>query len=296
MKLDNYDDFNEDIDFEDLEDEDDDGLELEDDEELDVEGLDDETDDGVDDKQDKTGDSDDQEEEEDIEVDVVDDQEYDEDDTTSKPKAKRKLTKAEKVIIDLKRQNRELKRQQAKEKDKQEQEAERKKIYDKLVDDGMEESVAKVYADNELRVKQLERKQALLDFREYNADILARYPQSRDDIEIIMRNTKVTGMSVEQVLRGLYGASEPYNDTEARALKAARGQAGTVNATRKSASNKQTTSEPRQTLTRSDLAYKKALEEEFMNGKEMTMKEFLRIKGNSKASGTVTQKKRSIEL
>jgi hypothetical protein len=81
---------------------------------------------------------------------------------------------------------------------------------------GYDADTAKIYAEKEVRIANVEERLAVADFREQNADIIARYPAAKDNIAKIMANAKATGMTVEQICRGMFEGAESPSDKRAR--------------------------------------------------------------------------------
>ena len=64
----------------------------------------------------------------------------------------------------------------------------------------------------------LERQIEVLTFERKNRKVLSQYPDADADLEKIMKASQTSGMTVEQVCRGLYG--NVRTEKELRALKA----------------------------------------------------------------------------
>ena len=145
---------------------------------------------------------------------------------TPTAKAKKTLSPAEIAIIELKKENKlkekrlqELETriaQQAKAKDDEQGIA-------KYVADGHDEETAKRLYTDDQRYQRLEERTAILDFREENSEVFAKYPQAKANVKQIMQivNNSKGFMTAEQVCAGIYGAGKP--EREARAIAAARG-------------------------------------------------------------------------
>lgn len=222
-----------------------------------------------------------------IEDDDLDDLDDDAEDTEDEPepddkpepkhqkKSSKKLTPAEIKLINLKKElakvtkrNSELEKlQQQKELDK-----ERVSIKEKYQEKGYDEDTADVYAQNEIRMKQLEERQQIFDFREENEDVFRIYPQAKADAATIMRNSKLTGMSAEQICKGLYGE---VSERETRAINAVKGvssKQGKDDMATKAIKSSSAKSED--SLSQKDLKYKKFLEKKFNGGKPITVEEY----------------------
>jgi sulfur relay (sulfurtransferase) DsrC/TusE family protein len=81
-------------------------------------------------------------------------------------------------------------------------------IVKKYVMDGVDEEVAEKYAAQEIRNDMIEEKLEIIDFRESNYDLLQKYPQARQDVKTIIKNAKLTGMTAEQICKGMYADAE----------------------------------------------------------------------------------------
>jgi hypothetical protein len=139
--------------------------------------------------------------------------------------AKRKITPAEVAIIELKKENKLKEKRLA---DLEQRLAEQSKAKDvetgiaKYIAEGNDEDTAKRLYTEDQRYQRLEARTELLDFREDNSEVFARFPQAKQNAQEIMRVVKLGVMTAEQVCIGLYGSSRP--DREARAISAARGE------------------------------------------------------------------------
>lgn len=147
---------------------------------------------------------------------------------TVKPSTKAETsrkTPEEMKIIGLKRELQSLQRERAemqKALDEQNRKKEKEALISKYVDNGIDEETAKLTADSEIRTRQLEEKLELLEFKEQNEAVLSKYANAKNDISTIVKNAKLTGMTVEQICRGMYG-EQSGSDYEKRAIAAAKG-------------------------------------------------------------------------
>ncbi len=191
--------------------------------------------------------------------------------------AKKKLTPAEVKLIALKKENQRLAKEKA-ELEARMQEKQQKQLFQDLtqqfVDQGYDEETAKSKASEELRQRQLEERVELLDFRESNADVLARYPQAKENIRVIMQKAKAADLTAEQVCMALYGKAIPAY--EERALQAAKG-----NSTREVKSDNVATAtieakatESKDRLSPQEQKEKRMLERMFNRGEELTVAEY----------------------
>ena len=228
----------------------------------------------------------DEDDAEDDEQDDTDTDELDAEEEEPEPvKSKKeggKLTKAEIRLIALKKENKQLI------KEKQELEGriqekslatEKETIKQKLIAEDYDEDVAEKMANDELRIRQLEERQALLDFRDENDSLFVKYPQAKTDAKTIMRNMQATGMTAEQLCRGMYGTAKAANELERRASEGAKG-----NIPSKSARKPITQQSKQAELTSRDLAYKAKLEREFLGGDKMSTEEFQKFLTRKKST------------
>ena len=145
---------------------------------------------------------------------------------SDKDKANKSPSPADIKVINLKKENKALQQQLAealKVRQAQELEQEKERLRSSYVEQGYDADTAKTMSANEIRLRQLEDQLQLANFREENSDILALYPEAKANISSIMKNSKLTGMTVEQICKGLYG-TPTVPDYENRALMAAKGQ------------------------------------------------------------------------
>lgn len=139
------------------------------------------------------------------------------------PKAKDKpaLSKEQKRIIELKREAKRL--QQEKEElerqlaERQEAKTEEESLYNKYLEE-YDEKEARRRARNDMKQSNLERQVEALMFEKKNRKVLSQYPEADADLEKIMKASQTSGMTVEQVCRGLYG--NVRTEKELRALSA----------------------------------------------------------------------------
>lgn len=201
--------------------------------------------------------------------------------TKQPDKPKHKLTPAEIAIIETRKANKVL-AQRLKDLESKLAEKEQAKTAEsgiaKYIEQGNDEETAKRLYNDEKRSSVLEERVELLDFREENAEVFAKYPQARANAKDIMRVVKEGRgfITPEQVCAGLYGSGKP--DREARAIAAARGESTReVDANGKTLSRQDRGSAATTTgeLTAAQRKDKARLERIFTNGKPMTVKEYL---------------------
>ena len=146
-------------------------------------------------------------------------QEDSEPEEQSKPKTA--LSKEQKRIIELKRENKRI--QQEKEEaerqlaERQETKTEEDSLYNKYLDE-YDEKEARRRARGDMKQSNLEKQIEALTFERKNRKVLSQYPQSDADLDKIMNASQTSGMTVEQVCRGLYGIAR--TEKESRALSA----------------------------------------------------------------------------
>lgn len=209
--------------------------------------------------------------------------EDDEEEESGEPEsAKPKLSKAEIKLIALKNENKVLQQEKLKLESQMQEKAtakEKEEIRQSLIDNDYDPDVAEKMAADEIRMRRLEEKQAVLDFRDSNDELFAKYPQARQDVNSIMRNAKATGMTAEQICRGLYGSPQPINDVERRAMDAVRG-----NIKSKETRTPNTQQSRQAELTSRELSHKARLERNFLDGEKMTTEDYRKFINRKKST------------
>lgn len=194
-------------------------------------------------------------------------------------KPSKPLSKEESKIVALKRQNQKLLddyRTLNSKLEEIESNKEHASLKSQYINRGMDEDYADQLAKKDVETKQYASKLEVLEFKLDNDEILRQYPDSKKDLNRIMSNVKSTGMTVEQVCRGLYGF-EP--EREVRAKQAAKGELvesepdTSVSKAQRSAETVTAT-----TLSVKDLTKKKDYERLWRGGNKMTNAEYLAIK------------------
>lgn len=211
---------------------------------------------------------DDEEAEEPAESDEEDDTDVEEDEAEpAKPaKAKKKLSPAEIKLINLKKENQELKRKMREKQEKKEAEA----LVSKYVDQGYDEDTAKRYASQDVETNKLKQEVELLRFERENAKVFEKYPEAADQAQEIMEKSKLSGLTVEQICRALFTRDMP--EYEERALRAARGES-VRDVKEPQSTGRQYTESVRESLTREDRAYIRAIEKAINHGKPLSKEE-----------------------
>lgn len=199
-----------------------------------------------------------------------DEEEPEEPEQQPKATTKRKLSPAEKKLVELKRENKRLKEAQ-----RQKQETKQAEdLVKSYVDQGYDEDTAKRYAREDMRSSRLEQEIELLRFEKANARVFDIYPDAAENSEDIMRRAKAADMTAEQVCRALYGEAIPAY--EQRALKAARGES--VRETTRTTSDRVAVPAKEAAYTARERAFKRELERRFNGGKPLTAEEFARYR------------------
>jgi hypothetical protein len=164
------------------------------------------------------------EDEIDSDEETLDEDASEEQDDDSEEQPKKLTSKEQKAIIALRRKNKELQeenRRLARERSEAASNKRKEDLKAKYVADGYDADVAENMAERDERLAQQEERLATIEFREENYDVLSRYPEAKKDVLRIMRAVENTGMTVEQVCRGMYGGD--MNATQ-RARAAAEGR------------------------------------------------------------------------
>ena len=126
------------------------------------------------------------------------------------------------------------------------------------LEDGYDEKEATRKARTDIRQSNLEKQLEVLMFEKNNRKILAKYPDSENDLETIIETAKTGKMTVEQICRGLYGTDIP--DREKRALDSLVGVAGNDADTTVSQSMRTASAPVRSSLTDNQLRLKRQME------------------------------------
>ena len=147
----------------------------------------------------------------------------------------------------------------------------------KYTDEGYDEREAKSKAKADVRQESIEKQLELLMFEKKNRRILDIYPDADADLDRIMLASKSSGMTVEQVCRGLYGDSKDL-ESERRMAKAITGTSTGDSKQNTTVSKSLRTAEPpkKSSLTQDQLRAKRILEKTVNRGKPIPDDEFLR--------------------
>jgi hypothetical protein len=134
----------------------------------------------------------------------------------AKPKGKDKITHA---LIKQKQLNRDLKAKLdlIEKKDREaEQQNRRKTLADKLIEKGYDDDEAYSKADEQLENEAIKSSVRKLEFMTENADILAKYPLAKKNVEKLLKLQKATGWSVEKICRTEYAVAESAFDNKVK--------------------------------------------------------------------------------
>jgi hypothetical protein len=145
----------------------------------------------------------------------------------------------------------------------------------KYLDDGYDEKEAKAKAKSDVKQSTIEQQLEMLMFEKRNRRVLEQYPESDNDLERIMVASKASGMTVEQVCRGLYGDTQDI-ESERRAVK---GIIGTDDAKQNASVAKSMRSAippKKSSLTQDQLRAKRLLEKSVNKGKPISDEDFLK--------------------
>jgi len=175
--------------------------------------LDDDDDDSFDNDDDEY---DTQEDNEDGETELEDKSEDEEDasydtDDTHDEKIKKPKDKITAALIKQKQINRDLKSKlELLEKQEKEDEIKNRKkaLIEKLVEKGYDEDEAMLEAEKQLDNEAVKNTVKKLEFLTENADVLAKYPQARKNIERLIKLQKSTGWSIDKICRVEYAAAD----------------------------------------------------------------------------------------
>ena len=189
---------------------------------------------------------------------------------TSKEEAK--IIAQKKELQKLQKEKQELERKLA----EKETVSEQKKLADSFVEQGYDEDTAKNMALSEIRIKKLEQRQIISDFRIENEEVFAKYPQAKTDIPRIMKIMENTDEDAETVCAILFGKSKTP-DYEQRALDAAKGlstRETDTTASKVSQAERSSAGSSDVALTPSELRLKRWLEKNYNEGEKLTVKQF----------------------
>lgn len=195
---------------------------------------------------------------------------------TEQPKANKQLSPEAIKIINLKKELAESQRAQRELLDGQKKQQQEKDIaarQAKLEEQGYDPDTAKNMSVTEIRIAQLEERTAKFDFMEENAEVFAKFPQAKANVLTIMNNTKLTGMTAEQVCKGLYGTAD-VPAYEKRAMDSIKGNIPSTQS--KPNLNNARTATATDGLSAKELAEKAFLERTFKE--KLTVEEYLKYR------------------
>jgi len=161
-----------------------------------------------------------------LELDEEDDEESDDSEEAisdevepeEKPEPTIKLSKEARKIQALKNEAKKLQTEKAelvKQLESKKDSGKEDELAKKYVDEGEDEATARRKAKTDIRQTTLEKQVETLLFEKTNRKVLAKYPQSDNDLERIITASKLGVMTVEEICRGLYG-----NDLSAKDKRA----------------------------------------------------------------------------
>lgn len=156
---------------------------------------------------------DEQEEVDDDQEEVEEGQEEEEEAPPAKhlPKSEVKIIKQRDTIKSLESENARLRTELQKREESEKTES----LTEKYKAQGYDDDVAASMAQKDVRLDRIEARQAILDFKEQNEELLQRYPQARVNVAEIMQKAAAAQMTPEQVCIALYGA-ESQSDRRAK--------------------------------------------------------------------------------
>jgi hypothetical protein len=171
----------------------------------------------------------DEESDEDVDTDDTEESETEEaeDESSEKPQPKvketRKLSpeqaKAEAKLVSLKKQldarDNEL-RELRKERETASTKARELALSEQFGSEGYDKDTAQHMARTAIGQESLALKATMLEFRLDHAELLREYPDASRDIPAILERMEKSGMTADQVVRGIYGGTEPERDKRAR--------------------------------------------------------------------------------
>lgn len=222
--------------------------------------------------------SDTEEESETEETEEDDKQEEEPEVVETKPYKSKKLSPSEIKVINLKKENARLAKERQellKQVEEKQTKAKKQSIVDEYIEKGYDEDTANLYAEQNIKLEQIEEKQEILDFREEHAELFNTYPEAKQDIKSIIKNSKATGMTPEQICRGLYGDEK---DSEVRARNSVMGKP-TRNITEDKATRAMSSGHNKKTiqLSSKEIKMKRILEKKFNGGQQISNEEFKRL-------------------
>lgn len=196
---------------------------------------------------------------------------------TEEKETKKPLSKEESKIIALKKQNQKLLedyREATKKLEDIETNKRKDELKKKYLDRGIDDEEAENYAHKDIEADKTVKRLEMLEFKFDNDEVLRQYPDSNGDLARIVSAVKSTGMTVEQVCRGLYGYTDTVRD--ARARQAATGDIDEeVKVSSVTSAEKASIQKSDNVLSRKDVEAKQKFENAFRNGQKMTNAEWL---------------------
>lgn len=201
----------------------------------------------------------------------------------SAKKPNKKLTNAEIKVINQKKELQRLTTENKRLEDQLQAKQTKDKTEDlksQFVEQGFDEDTATTMAASELRILKLEERTAVAEFKEENASLFNKYPDAKGNAVDIMKKSKSSGLSPEQVCIALY--SKQRIPSEERAATAAKGLPTREVDTKTTTSSRNSESDGA-ALTQAQMKDKKTMERMFNDGQEIPIKEYIehlkRLKG-----------------
>lgn len=146
------------------------------------------------------------------EEDIPEDEEEIEDEPEDKKPAKKdKVTHA---LIKQKQANKELKQELERFKQKEREEelkSKRKQVADKYIEKGYDENEAFAAADKDLEDESIKATVKKLEFMTENADVLAKYPEAKKNVNKLIQLQKATGWDIEKICRVEFDSNNAYD-------------------------------------------------------------------------------------
>jgi hypothetical protein len=140
-------------------------------------------------------------------------------DANKDKKSKQKKDKITHALIKQKQMNKELKSKlDAIERQSKEIElvSKKKALVDKLVEKGYDDDEAEIEAEKQIEQDTMKHTVKKLEFLTENADIIAKYPDAKKNIDKLMKLQKSTGWSIEKICRVEYSVAENAFDKKVK--------------------------------------------------------------------------------
>lgn len=145
-----------------------------------------------------------------------------EEEQSTNPAPKDKVTLA---LIKQKQANKALKQKLEafeQEKREQSQKEKRKQIVDALIEKGYDEEYALEKADERIESESIKQTVKKLEFMTEHADVIAKYPDAKKNIDKLIKLQKATGWDIEKICRMEFEADESGFDSRVKQQQEAR--------------------------------------------------------------------------